>query len=363
MSTTKQKRTPGLKKIKGIWHIDKRIRGRRLCESTGTVEISEAERYLAHRVAEIRRVEIYGERPSVTFHDAAIKYIEEATKITIAEDARVLKYLDRYIGKLPLKNVCMDTLELKSYIEDRRRDGVKSRTINYGLAIVRRITLLAARSWRHEGGQAWLESAPQIRLLPERDRRHPYPMTFEEQGRLFKELPLHLANMALFKVNTGCRQAEVCGLKWAWERVVSELHTSVFLLPLEVTKNKDARVVILNDVARSVMEARRELHPTHVFTYEGQPISRMNGQAWVKARNRAGLPLVRVHDLRHTFGRRLRAAGVSFEDRQDLLGHRSGRITTHYSAAELEALLSATNKICGPESRIIHEFTLLRFQE
>ena len=37
---------------------------------------------------------------------------------------------------------------------------------------------------------------------------------------------------------------------------------------------------------------------------------------------------------RHTFGRRFRAAGVSFEDRQDLLGHKSGRITTHYSAAE-----------------------------
>jgi hypothetical protein len=30
---------------------------------------------------------------------------------------------------------------------------------------------------------------------------------------------------------------------------------------------------------------------------------------------------------KHTFGRRLRAAGVSFEDRQDLLGHRSVRIT------------------------------------
>jgi hypothetical protein len=32
---------------------------------------------------------------------------------------------------------------------------------------------------------------------------------------------------------------------------------------------------------------------------------------------------VRVHDLEHTFGRRLRAAGAGFEDRQDLLGHRS----------------------------------------
>jgi integrase len=56
---------------------------------------------------------------------------------------------------------------------------------------------------------------------------------------------------------------------------------------------------------------------------------------------------VRVHDLKHTFGRRLRAAGVSFEDRQDLLGHRSGRITTHYSAAELTNLIEAANKVCS----------------
>ena len=55
---------------------------------------------------------------------------------------------------------------------------------------------------------------------------------------------------------------------------------------------------------------------------------------------------VRVHDLKHTFGRRLRAAGVSFEDRQNLLGHRSGRITTQYSAVELTDLLDAANSVC-----------------
>ncbi len=49
---------------------------------------------------------------------------------------------------------------------------------------------------------------------------------------------------------------------------------------------------------------------------------------------------------KHTFGRRLRDAGVSFEDRQDLLGHRSGRITTNYSAAELSRLLEAANSVC-----------------
>ena len=68
--------------------------------------------------------------------------------------------------------------------------------------------------------------------------------------------------------------------------------------------------------------------------------------AWLRARKRANLESVRVHDLKHTFGRRLRAAGVSFEDRQDLLGHRSGRITTHYSAAELTRLIDAAESVC-----------------
>ena len=55
---------------------------------------------------------------------------------------------------------------------------------------------------------------------------------------------------------------------------------------------------------------------------------------------------MRVHDLKHTFGRRLRAAGVSFEDRQDLLGHKSSRITTHYSGPELASLIAAAEKVC-----------------
>jgi len=57
-----------------------------------------------------------------------------------------------------------------------------------------------------------------------------------------------------------------------------------------------------------------------------------------RARKEAKLKPVRAHDLKPTFGRLLRAAGIGFEDRQDLLGHRSGRITSHYSATELHQL-------------------------
>lgn len=73
----------------------------------------------------------------------------------------------------------------------------------------------------------------------------------------------------------------------------------------------------------------------------------------------ARLSHVRVHDLKHTFGRRLRAAGVRFEDRQDLLGHRSGRITTHYSSAELQNLYEAANRVCEKQKSGV-VLTLLR---
>ncbi len=42
--------------------------------------------------------------------------------------------------------------------------------------------------------------------------------------------------------------------------------------------------------------------------------------------------------------------GVGFENRQDFLGHKSHRITTHYSTAEISQLLAATNKVCAGHS-------------
>ncbi len=125
-------------------------------------------------------------------------------------------------------------------------------------------------------------------------------------------------------------------------------------------KNRTDRLVILNRFARMVIEEMRGVHPTHVFSRKGMPLYSIYGTVWKNARKRAGLPDVRVHDLKHTFGRRLRAAGVGFEDRQDLLGHKSDRITTHYSAPELESLIAAANKVCPDERHKTDTMVILR---
>ena len=72
-----RKRTPGIYKKGSNWQIDKKIHGLRLCESTGTGDLEEAEKYLARRVEEIRLASVYGVRPKRSFTEAATKFLME----------------------------------------------------------------------------------------------------------------------------------------------------------------------------------------------------------------------------------------------------------------------------------------------
>ncbi|MGH9625601.1 MAG: tyrosine-type recombinase/integrase [Bryobacteraceae bacterium] len=174
--------------------------------------------------------------------------------------------------------------------------------------------------------------------------------------------------MAAFVVNTGVRDRELCQLRWSWERRISTPHAplgwrSVFALPPEIVKNGESRVIVLSDAAQAILERARGPHRRFVFVSARQrkPFGHLRSTGWHGARRRAaeryrewfgmeapmGLRTVQVHDLRHTFGRRLRAAGVSLEDRRDLLGHKGPDITTHYSAAEIARLLEAADRITG----------------
>ena len=343
-----RKKSPGLKKRGRIWWIDKRIKGfGRLAESCGTDNLDEAECYLAHRINEIRQAVVYGIRPTRTFQQAAIKYLDEHQhKKSLERDVYAFNQIMPYIGHLQLDRIHNGTLA--EYRQARRKDGVTAGTINRELGCIRRILNLAARVWRHDNGMSWLASSPLIEM-EQGPARKPYPLSWEEQDWLFKELPGHLQRMALYKVNTGCREQEVCQLRWDWEVKVPELETSVFVLPSNdqfETKNSQERVVVLNSIARRIINEQCGKNQEFVFTYKGNHLVNMLNSAWRKARDRADLPGFRVHDLRHTFGHRLRAAGVSFEDRQDLLGHKSEQITTHYSALDIARLVEAAEKVC-----------------
>ncbi|WP_231990968.1 tyrosine-type recombinase/integrase [Pseudomonas mandelii] len=379
----------GLYERNGIWHIDKVVRGQRLQESTGSSEREEAEQYLIHRLEKLRQEKVYGVRQVRTWREAATRFLVEfKDQASISLSASHIEQLDPYIGDLPITHI--DDGTLAAFKRDRQqptttksgkvKPGVSNRTVNIALQRVVRILNLCHRKWRDAEKRPWLDSVPMISMLEEKkSSRKPYPMSWAEQSTLFSEIPDHLLRMSLYKVNTGSREQEVCKLQWDWEIRVPELDTSVFLIPADFggrneksgVKNGDERLVVLNKVAMSVIDGQRGLHPTYVFPYgqtdERGPTAmhRMNDTAWKKARVRAaakweaehkspahpGFRSIRVHDLKHTFGRRLRAAGVTLEDRKALLGHKNGSVTSHYSTAELEQLITEANKVSATDSR------------
>jgi len=117
----------------------------------------------------------------------------------------------RHFGELQPQHIHDATLA--PFIAERRAAGVSPTTINRTLEIARTILNRAARSYRDQDGYPLLNAIPPLIAMVPESRKPPYPITWEEQDRLFPALPAHLQPMALFAVNTGLRNSNVCGLQ------------------------------------------------------------------------------------------------------------------------------------------------------
>lgn len=364
--------------------VNKQYRGERVFARLGRVSQDDAEGWLRQRQAEIdaQRENQLRQGDAQLFRVAAGKYLRE---LQAAGDVRTLEtisghvlLLNQWVGNDPLSQMCNDSFAAfkADRLAGRRSPGgkavrpVKPATVNRSLEVARTVLNRAARVWR-TNGKPWLGAAPLIEMLDEATtRRKPRPLSWAEQAKLLPRCEPHIERMALFSLNTGARDENVCGLRWAWERQVPEVGRSVFVVPASEFKGKRDHVLILNDVAWRIVEAERGKHKEFVFVYRRERVKHldrepamqyhrigtMNNTAFQSAREAAGLPMVRVHDFRHTYGQRLRDAGVHKEDRDLLLGHASGEMSDLYATATVARLVELANKVQETRDRT----TLLR---
>ncbi len=338
-------RTPGITVLAdGRRFIDKRYLGVRIGLRVGAVTQDQAEKRLQIEIARVQCDLARKAHARPTFTDCATRYVAQSrSKRSIDVIKWHVTLLQSYISDLEPQQIHDQTLE--PFVKARLADGASATTINGSLEVVRTILNRAARSYRDADGRPWLEvMLPLLTMWPESPRL-PYPITWKEQDTLFRKLPAHLGRIALLAANTGLRDTNVCCLEWTREVAVPEVGRNVSVIPPEAFKTKRPHVVILNDVAWSIVQAQRSLHPIWVFPYRGKRVNTMNNNGWQRARRDVRLPLVRVHDLRHSFACRLRAAGVSAEGREALLGHANHSMAGHYASADVgrpEAGVSAS---------------------
>jgi len=357
-----QTRTKGIRIVGDDRIIDKQYHGQRIFQRLKGASQDEAETWLRNRQNTLdgERQQQLRRGSERLFADGAAKYLIEChtRKVRSLETISYhVKILLPFIGSLAMGDVCNEALEgfVASRIDE---DGAGNATVNRSLEVVRTVMNRATRVWRDDG-KPWIPSSPLIEMLDEtQQRRPPYPITWAQQKVLVPALPGHLQRPVLFALNTGARDDNVCGLRWEWEVKVPDLKRSVFVVPAAEFKGQRDHVLILNDAAWNIVEASRGMHEEYVFVYrrervkhldrepamEYHRIGTINNTGWQAARKAVGLEKVRVHDLRHTFGQRLRDAGVSEEDRALLLGHAIEGMPQHYATATVARLVEAANK-------------------
>jgi len=156
--------------------------GRRVCQSTGCINRTDAESFAVRLKNEAIETKQQGLLGIFVWQQAVVRYLEEfADKRSLSDDRDHLKKLDPYLRSLRLDAIDMTVLQ--PFIRDRKlKDGVSNATINRALEVVRRILNVAHQDWR------WLKGVPKVRMLKEPRRRVRF-LRREEADRLIEALP------------------------------------------------------------------------------------------------------------------------------------------------------------------------------
>ncbi len=139
---------------------------------------------------------------------------------------------------------------------------------------------------------------------------------------------------------TGCRLGEVLSLKW------DDINLKENFIHLKDSKVGE-RGIPLNESAKNVLLGlQTQADNPYVFCGDKKGTHLVTLQkAWERIRQKAGIPDVRIHDLRHSFASFALKKGVSLYGVSKLLGHKNIATTTRYAHLELEELKKLTNLV------------------
>lgn len=241
--------------------------GRRIQQSTGTTDRVKAEEYHDKLKASMWDQARLGIKPRHTWNEAVVRYLAETThKASQCSDKTHLRWLDRFLNGRMLDEINRELLD--SIMAARMTEKVANSSVNRVNEVIRAVLRKACNEWE------WLDRVPRIRMLPEPKRRIRW-ITREEADRLIAVLPKHLVPAVKFSLETGLRRANVTGLQWSQ---IDLTRRTAWIHP-DQAKARKAIAVPLSAAAVIVIREQIGKHPTHVFSYHGNPIVQLNNKS------------------------------------------------------------------------------------
>lgn len=254
-----------------------------------------------------------GKQPEVPIEDALVRWLDNDNPSlrSAKHNESHLRALIPFVKGRDMSEAAEIAREIKSGMQ------ASPGTINRRLSLLRRVCNLAYKEW------GWLDRpvGDRITLLPQSGNR----MVFltPVQVETLAAACVGAEDVILLLAYTGLRRSEL----WRCERTDNDLYIRdsktgkprIVPMPYRV-QHVQIPVMLTDAVLRKRFEAGRK---------------------------DAGMPHVRLHDLRHTYASWLIQRGVSLRAAQELLGHSTLAMTQRYSHLDTGHLSDAVDQAFG----------------
>lgn len=230
-------------------------------------------------------------------------------------------------------------LQIQNFQAAVKDEGLAPATANHYVKLIRRMFNLAME-WQMVDSNP----ASRIPMFPEDNKIERY-MNEEELSRLLEVLRTDhrrsICLIAMFLLSTGARLNEA--LSATWDQIDQEKR--VWRIPASNSKSKRMRVVPLNESAMDVInQLDTEGQYDHLFINKKREKPYVSiSKIWEELREKASLPHLRIHDLRHQFASFLVNGGNSLYTVQQILGHSDPSVTQRYAHLSTQALQEAAS--------------------
>jgi integrase len=326
---------------------DRETRKRRYHNRTVRGTVRHAQTYL-NKVLRERDLGRQVESVQITLNEYLDRWLETAAKPRLREksyrsyESLLRRNVRPSLGPRNLAAIC--PLDIQAVYQQLVERGLSARTIRYTHSVLRSSMRQAIR-WR-----LLAEDPTNGAQLP-RQRRHELQVLTAEQSRVFLETAMKTPYGPAFAValTTAARPSEYLALQWQdinWERGSVSIARTLERVSggwrfAETKRARSRRVIKLQEWVLELLQdlcAERRPEPAGsswsgasdlVFTTpSGQPIdSDKLARRFKSILEQAGLPGIRLYDLRHTGATLALSAGVPPKVVSEQLGHASAAFT------------------------------------
>lgn len=281
---------------------------------------------------------------NLTFNQIIEIYLMSKDHVSKDRDFYSLRHLQPFFNERDISTI--KRIDIRSYIANRQKLGVKNSTINRELRF-----LSAAINFASLELEIAIRNPVKGMMLKVEQNRIRW-ITQDEAKKLilaaeqYQRIP-HLSAFIKLALNTGCRKSELLELEWSRVDIQNKL------LTFESQHNKSGKLktVPLNQSAINALltlKAWTDRHyPTSSYVFTSQKGKRIVcfKRGFTAACKLSGITNFRIHDMRHTCASWLVMSGVPLTVIRDLLGHSSVTVTEIYAHLSPKEVQNAVNSL------------------